>query len=274
LTSITTTSITAPAATTAIADRARKATLSPTTCTSARLVLRAGTRADYDQLSVFHYRAGPPATFARVMAMHDPVEGSLAAVLVVSYPTLRGPWRAIAWPGRYDPHAIRRASPAMTRVQACREALTRLNREVRCLSRVVVEPRWRGLGVAHRLVSAYLATPMTPRTEAIAAMAAASPFFQRAGMTPLPIAPTPSDDRLRDALDRARAKPIDLLDPTRWRVLTRRNRWLIDEVHRWAQLRPSMRALAQGPDASDAMLASWAGLALVATPVAYVAEHA
>lgn len=236
-------------------------------CPSALLELRPGTRRDYEALTAFHYRAGPPATMVRVLAMIDPREGVPAGVLTISMPTLRGPWRSLAWAERYCAHARRRHEPSLTRSQACREVLARLNAEVRCISRVIIDPRWRGLGIASRLVRRYLESPMTPRTEAVAAMGAASPFFERAGMVPVAIPPTPADDRLRDAADHAGVGAIDMLDPRRWaRVEARARQWLAHEIRRWAQQRPSLRAI---DDANE--LARWAGQSLLATPMAYVA---
>ncbi|MEO0965105.1 MAG: hypothetical protein AAFY08_08290 [Planctomycetota bacterium] len=58
-----------------------------------------------------------------------------------------------------------------------------INRELRCLSRVVVHPIYRGVGLAVRIVRHALDTASTPFTEAIAAMGRVHPFFERAGMT-------------------------------------------------------------------------------------------
>lgn len=116
-------------------------------------------------------------------------DGELAGVLVASMPTLNDRWRSIAWPGEYD-HADQR-----TRAEA-------INADLRLISRVIVDPRYRGRGVAVRLVRAYLADPCTRRTEAIAAMAHACPFFARAGMRPIPLEPSQADRRLARVLGR------------------------------------------------------------------------
>ena len=156
-----------------------------------RIQIEPGTIADYDALSRYHYRAGRPGTFERVLrAVYRRPGGTgkiLAGVLVVSLPTRLGRWRELAWPGRYGRPDSR--------------TLARLNRDLRCLSRVVVEPRFRGIGLAGRLVRAYLADPITPATEAVAAMGAASPFFERAGMTPYRLGLVHDDQRLADAID-------------------------------------------------------------------------
>jgi len=151
-----------------------------------------GSRADYAHLAHHHYKAGPPATIARtpegtpcIYAARDP-DDRLAGVLVVSMPTLNSSWRKLAWPGVYNTGDKRR------------DALE-INRSLRCLSRVIVDPRFRGLGVARRLVQHYLRHALTQRTEAIAAMGHICPFFEAAGMTAYSLPPSLRDARLHDA---------------------------------------------------------------------------
>ncbi|MGP1273608.1 MAG: GNAT family N-acetyltransferase [Phycisphaerales bacterium] len=148
-----------------------------------------GSRADYDALAPLHYRAGPPATLARILIARDDDRGELAGVLVVSRPTLNGAWRRHAWPGRYDTGDKRARA-------------RRINAELRTISRVIVDPRYRGRGVGVRLVAAYLDRPDTPRTEAIAAMGAVCPFFERAGMRLVRTGPAERDLDLLRALAR------------------------------------------------------------------------
>ena len=63
-----------------------------------------------------------------------------------------------------------------------RERIDWLNANVRCISRVVVEPRYRGIGLGVRLVRETLPLAGVPVVEAIAAMGEVNPFFERAGM--------------------------------------------------------------------------------------------
>lgn len=153
----------------------------------ARVVIEVGSIADYARLAAFHYLAGPPATHVRVLAARD--AGQTVGVLVVSMPTLDGAWRDVAWAGRY------RARRAGER-SAC---LRLLNAEVRTISRVVVDPRWRGLGLARKLVERYLAEPLTERTEAVCGIGAVCPFFARAGMREVPVPARRCTARLADA---------------------------------------------------------------------------
>ena len=128
-----------------------------------------GSADDYSLLSVFHYIAGRPARPALTLRAIDEISGELCGVLVVTMPTLNSAWRDQAWPGRY-------------RTGDKKADAARINRELRTIARVIVDPRFRARGVATRLVRAYLKDPLTPATEAIAAMGRVCPFFASADM--------------------------------------------------------------------------------------------
>ncbi len=167
------------------------------------LRIEPGTLQDLAALAQHHYRAGPPATITRILrAMRAMPDGTdhLAAVLVVSMPVLNAIWRPLAWPGRFNT-GDRRANARA------------INDQLRCISRVIVAPSSRGLGIAASLVRAYIANPETPCTEAVAAMGACCPFFRAAGMTEYNLPRTPHDARLHDALEHAGLTPTDLLTP-------------------------------------------------------------
>ena len=147
-----------------------------------------GDRADLIALSPLHYRPGAPATITLVLRCIDRSTGDTAGVLSVSLPTLNASWRRLAWPGRYNTGD--RSADAH-----------RLSRELRCISRVIVEPSHRSMGVATALVRAYLASTQTPATEAVASMGRVSPIFERAGMTAQPLPIAPRHGRLLDAFE-------------------------------------------------------------------------
>ncbi len=142
--------------------------------------IRQGSIADYDELSCFHYLAGRPAAHKRVYVIRPPrpaprsgvelTRPGVAAVAVVSPPVLQCRGRNVHTAGRY---AGRPRRPAVAK----------LNAEIECISRVVVHPIWRGLGLAVRLVRHAIRTARTPYVEALAAMGAVHPFFRKAGMT-------------------------------------------------------------------------------------------
>lgn len=170
-----------------------------------RYDIETGSPADYDALAALHYRSGRPASVVQTWRAVDALTGEVAGVLVIAMPTLNGAWRRLAWPGRYD--------TGNKRVDA-----RRLNTEVRRIARVIVDPRHRGVGLARRMVRAYLDEALTVRTEAVAAMARFSRFFERAGMRAIELPTLPRDARLLDALEHAGVEPFRLATPaSAWR---------------------------------------------------------
>lgn len=138
--------------------------------------IKPGEIADYHELGRFHYLAGRPAALKRIWTIpvprrhRKPGWPDIAAVLVVSPPVLNCRGRNVATDGRYA-GANRRL------------AVARLNRELECISRVIVHPIYRGCGLAVRLVKHALTHASAPLVEALAAMGAVHPFFELAGMT-------------------------------------------------------------------------------------------
>ncbi len=220
-----------------------------------RIAIEIGSIADYRALARFHYIAGPPATHVRVLSARESASGGLVGVLVVSMPTLDGLWRELAWPGRYRDR---------DRAAAAR----RINAELRTISRVVVDPRWRAVGVASRLVRTYLADPLSRATEAIAAMGAACPFFKAAGMREYILPVRPADARLRDALHARRLRPGALYDDPCARRLTG-DPFINRELRIWARSRKSTRRLRE----TDQIISA-AATALLADVRAYAHTRA
>jgi len=149
---------------------------------------------DYHAMAPFHYLSRPPAAHKRVLVIRPPAPRllsgpSLAAVLVVSPPVINLRARNIVTGGRYSTGDRRTAA-------------SRLNAEIECISRVIVHPAFRGLGLAVRLVKHAIATAQTPIVEAIAMMGTISPFFERAGMHAWPVKP---EQCLTDLLAAAKA---------------------------------------------------------------------
>jgi GNAT superfamily N-acetyltransferase len=202
------------------------------------LDLGEGTLADYKRLSEHHYRAKKPATATRVL-VYRCAQASTAnrylgredqarsvAVLVESLPSLSCRMRNHALHDRYGGWLCARQRAKL------------LNREVRVISRVVVHPCWRGLGLAVSLVRAALSKPTTQYTEALAAMGRVNPFFECAGMTAYPRPPLPSDRRLIEAMQTVGLSPTDLGTPDAiWcRIDTIQGStrdWLLKEFYRW-----------------------------------------
>lgn len=206
-----------------------------------------GTTDDYARLARLHYRAAAPATIVRVMIATDESTGELAGVMLTSRPTLNGSWRRLAWPGRFE--AKNKSAQAR-----------RINDELRTISRVIIDPRYRGTGIARRLVRVYLDTPDTSCTEAVAAMGPVCPFFERAGMTAYPIADPARNDRLRRRLDALRLTVDDLLKPIEAESK------LAGSLRSWAKQSAATRRIAEG---EIPQIARAAACALIAPPTAY-----
>jgi ABC-type lipoprotein export system ATPase subunit/GNAT superfamily N-acetyltransferase len=117
-----------------------------------------GTFQDYKALSQFHYRTGrcPPPRKIFVLKRR----GERCGVIIYSYPPPMTFGRSRVWKG----------------------SLQRLQREVSVISRVVVHPKYRSIGLGAKLVHDTLARAGTPCVEAVAVMARYNPFFERAGM--------------------------------------------------------------------------------------------
>jgi hypothetical protein len=60
--------------------------------------------------------------------------------------------------------------------------LALINKNIRCISRLIIEPRFRGLGLASRLVRRTMPKMNIPIIEAMAVMGLVNPFFEKAGM--------------------------------------------------------------------------------------------
>ncbi|MBL4699122.1 MAG: hypothetical protein JKX70_09850 [Phycisphaerales bacterium] len=216
-----------------------------------------GSIADYHTLAHLHYRSAQPATHTLILKASRtvPILGSiLAGVLVISMPTLNSSWRDRAWPGFF------------TTTNKSLNA-KRINTHLRCISRVIVEPRSRGLGVASSLVRHYLANPQTHATESIAAMGAVCPFFERASMTPYQLPHTPVDLRLLDALEHQQLTLDKLI-----RTSIEPNTLIARELITWSKAR---RIIGSGtPDHQTVKrLAPIAACRLLASPRAYAHVH-
>lgn len=213
----------------------------------ARIEIVPGTIEQLDALLPLHYRGGRPATIERVLAGIDPDHDQLAGVLATSRPVLNGSWRAAAFGERFcsgDRSADARA----------------INADLRTISRVIVDPRYRGLGVGTGLVRAYLASPATACTESITALGRTCPIFTSAGMRECVIPRPPRHDRLVRALGAATD-----LDAAR-RLLGRLSPDAERALRQWACASASTRRKASG-DAET--LASLAAGALLAPAKAY-----
>ena len=152
----------------------------------------------YDRLTRGEYTGGqtrtgqlPPVYSRGAKCVYSP-GAERVGVIVYSRSPLSLAARNRATGGRYRLGRMGRVSIAAL-----------VNRELRIISRVVIAPNWRGLGLASRLVAETLGLVGTPYVEALAAMGQMHPFFERAGMTAYPGVPSREGERLRAFFDAA-----------------------------------------------------------------------
>jgi GNAT superfamily N-acetyltransferase len=138
------------------------------------LAIVPGSLADYRELATYHYRDERPGPVQAVFALkvRDALgrQGKKAVgVIVYTMPNPRVELRRVAT-GRVFAGLDRQTE------------LSLINRNVRCISRVVIEPRYRGIGLAARLVRETMPLMNVPVVEALGVMPLANPFLEKAGM--------------------------------------------------------------------------------------------
>jgi len=129
---------------------------------------------DYKQLAHYHYRDNRLTAYAAVFALRL-LSGILRigdetiGVIVYSMPSPGLELRNIATDNLFA--GFDRATQ-----------LALINKNIRCISRVIIEPRFRSLGLASRLVRETMPKTNVPIIEAMAVMGLVNPFLERAGM--------------------------------------------------------------------------------------------
>jgi len=125
---------------------------------------------DYEGLERFHYRESRLGPYAAIFALRGNGTGvKSVGVIVYTMPSARLELRKIATGNIFAGFDKR-------------TVLGLINKNIRCIGRVIIEPRFRGLGLASRLVCETMARMDVPIVEAMAVMGTVNPFFERAGM--------------------------------------------------------------------------------------------
>lgn len=169
------------------------------TLRSLGLVARRGTHADLAALAPFHYAPAPPAVIDRILAIAPRAGGPAVAVLVLAMPTLNDCWRRAAFGG------------ALARPRSPAGRARMLGARIRTIARLIVDPRYRGVGLGRRLVRAALRSAGVPHVEAVAAMGRWCPVFSSAGMRRWAGALSRRDERLLTQCRRRGLRPHHLL---------------------------------------------------------------
>ena len=130
---------------------------------------------DYHRLAHYHYRSRRLGPYAAIFALR-PTEALAAragtepvGVIVYRMPSPYLELRNVATGNWFI--VLDRTT-----------ALSLVNKNIRCISRVIIEPRFRNLSLASRLVRETMARVDVPIVEAMAVMGLVNPFFEKAGM--------------------------------------------------------------------------------------------
>jgi len=187
-----------------------------------------GTREDWLALAPLHYRSHHAGAVTDVFRITYE-GGVLVGVIVYSRSPLSLGARDRATGGRYRTAGMGRMAAGYI-----------VNRELRIISRVVIAPNWRGLGLASSLVAATMPEVGTPYVEALAAMGEMHPMFVRAGMTAYPQPPSPQGVRLAAAmesagLDRTDRRSGDALARAIDALAAPARNLALREIERWAR---------------------------------------
>jgi hypothetical protein len=159
---------------------------------------------DYTQLAHYHYRESSPGPFKKIFVLRNeaavPARNKTIGVIVYSMPSPRLELRGKATDNFFS------GFDKSTQ-------LGLINKNIRCISRLIIEPRFRGLGLAKRLVQQTMPQMNVPIIEAVAVMGRINPFFEKAGMRPFISKPSQHFAQFIEALSIIGIEGKDLIDP-------------------------------------------------------------
>jgi hypothetical protein len=164
-----------------------------------------GNIGDYKSLSRFHYRPcelGPIAAVYKILDTHPTRQRSdpLAGIIIYSMPVCSIQLRNIATQGLF------------TKLGSSSVNMQLVNQNIRNISRVVIEPRYRALGLAYELVQQTMPMLKVPYIEAQAVMGKINPFFEKAGMMKYEAPESSNCAKLRQALSIIGVEEADMVD--------------------------------------------------------------
>jgi hypothetical protein len=140
-----------------------------------KLEIFRGSLEDYKELASYHYRDNHPGPFTKIFALkpNKRLTGRLGTkiigVIVYTLPTPGLELRNIATNNLFA--GLDRSTQ-----------LALIDKNIRRISRVIIEPRFRALGLASRLVRETMPEMGVPIIEGIAVMGLVNPFLEKAGM--------------------------------------------------------------------------------------------
>jgi DNA polymerase elongation subunit (family B)/ABC-type lipoprotein export system ATPase subunit len=126
-----------------------------------------GTKEDYEKLKKFHYRQARLGALKKVYKCT--YKNELVGVIVIAYPHLALKGRNIA---------LNNKIAKMTK-----ENCDFINQKIDYVARVIVLPKYRGIGLSYYFLKEYFKLTDATYVETVAVMANYNPFFEKAGMT-------------------------------------------------------------------------------------------
>jgi len=155
---------------------------------------------DYRRLARYHYR--------------DSHLGPASSIFVLSRAGGKTPVGVIVYSNA--PAVLELRNIATGNVFAGLDRSTQLelfNANIRRISRVIIEPRFRNVGLASRLVRETMPLINVPIVEALAVMGWVNPFFKKAGMKAYKAKPSAASVQFIEALSIIGVEQAELLDP-------------------------------------------------------------
>ncbi len=162
--------------------------------------------ADYGTLARYHYRHAKPGPVSAIYALRPktPVPGltrnATIGIIVYSMPVPALKLR------NYATLSMFAGLDRQTQLQL-------INANIRCISRIVIEPRFRSLGLATRLVAETMPLLDVPIIEAMAVMGTFTGFFEKAGMTAYTGPSSKRHARMIEAFSGVGIEADELIDP-------------------------------------------------------------
>ncbi|MCP4609436.1 MAG: hypothetical protein GY845_12050 [Planctomycetes bacterium] len=216
---------------------------------------------DYRQLAHYHYCESRPGPFKKIFVLRNesvgPARNKTIGVIVYSMPSPRLELRGTATDNFFS------GFDRNTQLEL-------INKNIRCISRLIIEPRFRGLGLAKRLVQQTMPKMNVPIIEAVAVMGRINPFLEKAGMRPFTSKPSQRFAQFIEALSIIGIEGKDLIDPQKvQRRLSRlndeRNEFIEREIKRFLKGYGRRRNMSPGLERTRFILSR-----LNAKPVYYV----
>lgn len=125
------------------------------------------TKLEYEELSKFHYKSHILGGVKNYYCLR--FQEKIIAVLVISMPHLHLKGRNKYFSGKYT--------------ATTKENFQEVNKLFESISRIIVHPKYRSIGLAYYLIKEYFKICKSKYVETIAVMPKYNPFFEKAGMT-------------------------------------------------------------------------------------------